>query len=92
MRCNFHFSGKWKIRMSDFGAVWGGTGVCKPTCLYGPLLITSRSVHKPNFMQKCPGAFLGEIVKLWILHKNDFLCNTQSLSIFPQGMSLDIFA
>ena len=73
MRCNFHFSGKWEIQMPDFGAVWGGTGVCKPTCLYGPLLITSRSVHKPNFMQKCPGAFLGEIVKLWILHKNDKL-------------------
>ena len=73
MKCNFYYSGKWEIQMLDFGGVRGGTGVCHSTCLYGPLLIASRSLHKQNFMQKCPGTFLGEIVKLWILHKNDWL-------------------
>ena len=64
MKCNFHFSGKWEIQMPDFGAVWGGTGVCQSTCLYGPWLITSWSLHKPNFMQKCLRTFLVEIDKL----------------------------
>ena len=61
MRRNFHLSSKWEIRMPEFGAMWGGTGVCQSICLYGSLLIISRSIHKPNFIQKCPGAFLGEI-------------------------------
>ena len=31
MMCDFHFSGKWEIRMPDFGAMWGGAGVCQST-------------------------------------------------------------
>ena len=53
----FHFSGKWEIKMSEFGAVWDGPGVCNSTCLYEPLLITSRQLHKPNYLQKFPETF-----------------------------------
>ena len=35
--------------------------------------------------------FLGKSSKLWVLHKNEFLCSTQSLKLFPRNLREDFF-
>ena len=43
----------------------------------------------PIFKKKSPQRFLGKSSKLWVLHKNSFLCNTHSLELFPRNLHKD---
>ena len=45
----------------------------------------------PIFKKKSRLKRLGKSSKLWVLHKKSFLCNTQSLELFPRNLRKDFF-
>ena len=57
----------------------------------GDVFVYTLGLSMPIFKKKCSRRFLGKCSKLWVLHKNDFLCNTQSLELFPRNHREDFF-
>ena len=51
------------------------------TSMLGTFFVYTLAQSMPIFKKKSSQIFLGESCKLCVLHKNDFLCNTQSLQL-----------
>ena len=61
------------------------------TSMLGTFFVYTLGLSMPIFKKKSLRRFLGKSSKLWVLHKNDFLCNTQSLELFPRRFRRDFF-
>ena len=57
----------------------------------GDFFVYTLALCMPIFKKKSPLKRLGKSYKLWVLHKNSFLCNTQSLELFPRNLREDFF-
>ena len=73
------------------GKVLKGTGMKLHTSMLGTFFVYTLGLSMPIFKKKSSWRFLGKSSKLWVLHKNDFLCNTQSLELFPRRFRRDFF-
>ena len=80
-----HYNGLLYRQSSE----WGKDEV---TYFYvGDVFVYTLGLSMPIFKKKSPWRFLGKSSKLWVLHKNDFLCNTQSSELFPRNLCEDFF-
>ena len=61
------------------------------TSMLGTFFVYTLAQSMPIFKKKSSQIFLGESCKLCVLHKNDFLCNTQSLQLSPRNTCEDFF-
>ena len=61
------------------------------TSMLEMFFVYTLALCTPIFKKKSPLKRLGKSYKLWVLHKNSFLCNTQSLELFPRNLSEDFF-
>ena len=61
------------------------------TSMLGTFFVYTLGLSMPIFKKKSSRRFLGKSSKLCVLHKNDFLCNTQSLELFPRSLREDFF-
>ena len=68
-----------------------GTRIKLHTSMLGTFFVYTLGLSMPIFKKKSLQRFLGKSSKLWVLHKNDFLCNTQSLELFPRNLRKDFF-
>ena len=68
-----------------------GGGMKIHTSKLGTFLVYTLGLSMPIFKKKSPRRFLGNCSKLWVLHKKSFLCNTQSLELFPRNLREDFF-
>ena len=65
--------------------VVGVAGVCSYTCKLGTFFVMPLTLPIPIFEKISLRGALEKSVKLWVLHKNDFLCNiTDFCQIFPE--------
>ena len=60
--------------------VVGVAGVCSYTCKLGTFFVMPLTLPIPIFEKISLRGALEKSVKLWVLHKNYFLCNTRFLS------------
>ena len=72
--------------------VVGVAGVCSYTCKLGTFFVMPLTLPIPIFEKISLRGALEKSVKLWVLHKNDFLCNTRFLSNFSRAPCRDIFS
>ena len=68
-----------------------GTRMKFHTCTLGTFFVYTLGLSMLIFKKKSSWRFLGKSSKLCVLHKNDFLCNTQSLELFPRNLRKDFF-
>ena len=61
------------------------------TSMLEMFFVYTLALCTPIFKKKSPLKRLGKSYKLWVLHKNSFLCNTQSLELFPRNLREDFF-
>ena len=61
------------------------------TSMLGTFFVYTLAQSMPIFKKKSSQIFLGESCKLCVLHKKSFLCNTQSLELFPRNLREDFF-
>ena len=73
------------------GKVLDGPGMKSHTSMLGTFFVYTLALCMPIFKKKSPLKRLGKSYKLWVLHKNSFLCNTQSLELFPRNLREDFF-
>ena len=73
------------------GEAVDGPGMKSHTSMLGTFFVYTLGLSMPIFKKKSLRRFLGKSSKLWVLHKNDFLCNTQSLELFPRNLREDFF-
>ena len=68
-----------------------GTGIKLHASKLGTFFVYTLGLSMLIFKKKSSPRFLGESSELWVLHKNYFLCNTQSFELSPRNMSEDFF-
>ena len=68
-----------------------GTGIKLHASKLGTFFVYTLGLSMLIFKKKSSPRFLGKSSELWVLHKNDFLCNTQSLELFPRRFRRDFF-
>ena len=68
-----------------------GTGMKLHTSKLGTFFVYTLGLSMLIFKKKSSRRFLGKSSKLWVLHKNEFLCSTQSLELFPRNLCEDFF-
>ena len=61
------------------------------TSMLGTFFVYTLALCMPIFKKKSRLKRLGKSSKLWVLHKKSFLCNTQSLELFPRNLRKDFF-
>ena len=61
------------------------------TSMLGTFFVYTLGQSMPIFKKKSSQRFLGKSSELCVLHKNDFLYNTQSLELFPRNLCEDFF-
>ena len=59
--------------------------------MLGTFFVYTLALSMPIFKKKSRLKRLGKSSKLWGLHKKSFLCNTQSLELFPRNLRKDFF-
>ena len=64
-----------------------GTWIKLQASKLGTFFLYTLGLSMLIFKKKSSPRFRG----IWILHKNDFLCNTQSLEQFPRNLCGDFF-
>ena len=65
-------------------SVVGVAGVCSYTFKLGTFFVMPLTLLLPIFEKISLRGALAKSVKLWVLHKNDFLCITPFCQIFPE--------
>ena len=68
-----------------------GPGMKSHTSMLGTFFVYTLALCMPIFKKKSHLKRLGKSSKLWVLHKKSFLCNTQSLELFPRNLRKDFF-
>ena len=63
-----------------------GTGIKLHASKLGTFFVYTLGLSMLIFKKKSLPRFLGKSSELWVLHKNYFLCNTQSLEQFPRNL------
>ena len=59
--------------------------------MLGTFFVYTLGQSMPIFKKKSSQRFLGNSSELRVLHKNDSLCKTQSLELFPRSLREDFF-
>ena len=75
----------------QIGEVLDEPGIKSHTSKLGTFFVDTLGLSMLIFKKKSSPRFLGKSSELWVLHKNDFLCNTQSLELFPRRFRRDFF-
>ena len=73
------------------GRVLSGARMKLHTSMLGTFFVYTLGLSMLIFKKKSLRRFLGKSSKLWVLHKKSFLCNTQSLELFPRNLREDFF-
>ena len=73
------------------GEAVDGPRIKSHTSMLEMFFVYILGLSMPIFKKKSTWRFLGKSSKLWVLHKNDFLCNTQSFQLSPRNICEDFF-
>ena len=73
------------------GEAVNGPRMKSHTSMLGTFFVYTLALCMPIFKKKSRLKRLGKSSKLWVLHKKSFLCNTQSLELFPRNLCEDFF-